>query len=254
MRDSSIVASLDELKAIHVQRLADERSAIEREREARLADQRAREQARRDAEAAEVRAAHEAELRIHTAREAAEREGRLRVAAAEASERARLDAALAAEREAGERALRRETIARQRPRWMIAVTAVALVAAIALGITAVDHERQAELAQRREAAAQLARDQAIADAQHSQEELSQLDSRLDGLHETIKVAMAQLAGAKQAEDRQAAQNAITEARRKLAEAEAARIEAKRRHDEAIRKGGIHGSERCASTVLGCMDR
>ncbi len=253
MRDTSIVASLDELKAIHLQRLADERSAIEREREARLSDERAREQARRDAEVAEQRAAHEAELRIHAGREAAEREARLRVAAAEASERVRLDAALASEREAGERALRREAIARQRPRWMVAVTIVALIAAVALGISAVGHEREAELAQQREAAAQLARDQAIADSHHAQDELAQLDSRLDGLHETIKLATTQLAGAKQAADREAAQNAITEARRKLAEAERARAEAKRRHDEAIRKGGIH-AEGCAQTVLGCMDR
>src|SRR5580704_1296909 len=249
MRDTSIVASLDELKTIHLQRLADERAGIERERQARISEDRAREQARRDAEAAELRAAHDAELRVHAAREAAEREARLRVAASEASERARLDAELAAEREAGERALRREAIARQRPRWMVAVTIVASIAAVALAITAVGHQREAELAERREAAAQLARDQAIADAHRSEDELAQLDSRLDGIHETIKLATDRLAGAKQAADREAAQNAIAEARRKLAEAEAARVEAKRRHDEAIRKGGIHGSERCASTVL-----
>jgi hypothetical protein len=256
MRDSSmvasIVASLDELKSIHLERLADEQAAVARERQARLDAERAREQAARDAEAAARRAAHHAELELHSARQAAEREARLRAADAEAAERARLDLALQTEREAAERVLRRESIARQRPRWMLALTAIAIAAAVVLAVTAVQHQREANEAHERALAAEQQRHDYQVEARRAKDELASLDGEMTDLHAQIDRAVGQLAAAKTEADGKAAQAAFDNARRMLNQAAAARAEAKRRHDEIVRKAGIDASK-CANTVLGCID-
>src|SRR5262249_35614528 len=131
--ESSILASLSELRAIEQERIADERAAVERARAAEVEAKRVAEQARLDAEQARIRAEREQRMRIEQARLDAEREARMKVMAAEAAERARLETALEHQRVAEELELRRAEIAKKRPTWMLVVTGVALVATIAFG-------------------------------------------------------------------------------------------------------------------------
>jgi hypothetical protein len=130
--EGSLMSSLQELKAIEQQRLADERAVVVRTEEMRI-------QALADAErkaceeiAAKARAEHEATLAIERARADAEREARLRVEAAEQAERARQMMALEQERTQQEMELRRAEVKQKRPTWMVAVTGLALVLACVL--------------------------------------------------------------------------------------------------------------------------
>src|SRR5262245_40732498 len=135
--ESSILTSLSELREIEQQRIADEHAAIERERAAEREARRAAEQARSDAEAARIGAGRDERLRIEQARVDAEREARLRVEASDAAERTRYQAALEQRRLEEEMQLRRAEILQKRPRWMVAVTALAVVAAVGLGWLAI---------------------------------------------------------------------------------------------------------------------
>src|SRR3569623_1115411 len=92
-------------------------------------------------------------LRFEEARVAAEREARLRVEAHEASERARLAAHLEQERMAQEMELRRADIAQRRPRWMIAVTVLALAGGVGFAALAVDRMPEADAAEQAKAPA-----------------------------------------------------------------------------------------------------
>ncbi|HEY1546249.1 MAG TPA: hypothetical protein VGG28_00445 [Kofleriaceae bacterium] len=254
MRETSIVASLDELKLIHMQRLADERAAIARARAARDAESHAREQARRDAETAERQALLDAELRVHTARQAAERDARVRAETEQATEQARLDAQLAAERDAGERSLRREAILRQRPRWMIALTIAALIGTAVFGFSAAQHARDIETARAREAVAQQQRDEAKRDAQAATAQVAALETKLAALNDEVARAVARVGAAKQDIDRKSALDALVAARKKVADAEIAHANAVRIQAEKARKAGIHNDAKCLGSVLGCIDK
>src|SRR3954469_16021543 len=158
--EGSLMTSLAELRAIEHERIASERAAVVAEAEARTraaADAAAREQAAAEAKVAAERA--EA-IRIAKEREDAERAARMHVEAAEAAERARLAAALEQERTAQEMELRRAEIAQKRPRWMVAVTISAVLAAGALTWFGFDRYAQAQQAQASEQAALDAKNQA----------------------------------------------------------------------------------------------
>jgi len=252
MRDTSILVALDELREIHDRRLDDARSACEREAAARRAAEVGAEQARRDADAAARQAARDAELARSAASEAAEREARVRVETAEANERARLAAELVAERDAAERVLRRETISRQRPRWMVTVTAFALIATAGLATLAIGQERDAKAARAREAAACLDRDAAKAAARAASEELATLDTELSRLQGVVDLAVDNVVKAREAADRDAAMQRMNEAKRALYLEQQKRAEAERRRLEQLRKAGIR-TDKCLGTSLGCLD-
>jgi hypothetical protein len=178
MRDrieNSIMTSLSELRDIEKQRIADEKSAAERARQAETDAKRAAEQAKLDAEEARKRAEREEIIKIQLAQAEYEKQARLRVEAAEAAERARLAAELDAARMAAEMELRREEVARKRPTWMVAVTGIAFVAALGLGAFA--YKRAQDTAKAEEAArkAKVQRDIAIETAKEAQEGLDRLD-------------------------------------------------------------------------------
>ena len=127
--EGSLLSSLSELKAIEEQRVAEERAARDSEAAARIAAIEAAEHKRVADEAARLDADRQAQLALERARYESEREARLRVETVEAAERARYQAQLQGQRQAEELALAREKVARQRPTWMLAVTALAVVAA-----------------------------------------------------------------------------------------------------------------------------
>jgi dTMP kinase len=192
--EASVLTSLSELRAIERQRLDDERDARERAlAEAREAE-RAAEQARRDAEEARARAEREERVRVEEARAAAEREARLRIAAGEAAERSRAALELEARRLTEETALRRAEIARRRPRWMVAVTGIALAAATALAVFAIDRSRQADEADRAIDTARRERDEAKLVARTSREQIEAAQRKVTELGTKIEDGNRALTG------------------------------------------------------------
>src|SRR5262249_55422790 len=157
----SVTRSLAELRAIELQRQADERAAIEAAVQAERHRRQAAEQAARDAEAARIAAERAAQIAAETARAEAERQARLQLEAAEAPERAGQLIALEERRLAEERALRREVALRQRPRWMVAITALAFATTAGLSWLAIDRHQDA-------AASRRARDLALVQRMHAE--------------------------------------------------------------------------------------
>jgi len=135
---------------------------------------------------------------------------------------------------------------------MIAVTALALCAAAALGAISFESEREAAAAHARQLAAQTARDHAAAEARAAKDGLDRVDGQLAQLHDQVQHSIQRVTDAQTDADRARANAARDDERRRIAEEQQRRVDAKRRHDEAIRKGGIH-SEKCVGTALGCLD-
>jgi hypothetical protein len=142
--EESVVRSLAELRAIELQRQTEEQAAAEAAVQARRREREAAAQAARDAETARLAAERAAQVAAERARDAAERDARLQVEAVEAAERARRLIALEEQRMAAELAVRREAALRQRPRGLVALSAVALAAAAGLGWLALDRAHAAD--------------------------------------------------------------------------------------------------------------
>lgn len=243
--EGSLVASLIELRAIEDQRLEDERAAIEASAAARRAEREAHERAERDAEAARLAAERAAQVAADQARRDAERETRLRIETAEAAERAHRQVALEHERSMAELAARREVALRQRPRWMIAVTAIACSAALAAGWLAHDRAQSA-------ATTAAARDRAFEDRdradQHAREAITDRDDlarQLAALGADIQAAIARGKATQDDLDRRATADRLLRLQRHQADlAEQAR----RRDEERKRR------ERSRPVVIpaGCL--
>ncbi|MEJ7602091.1 MAG: hypothetical protein WKG01_29610 [Kofleriaceae bacterium] len=208
--EGSLLSSLSELKAIEEQRIAEERTARAREIAERAASAEAAAQQQRDDVAAELAAERDATLAAARERYEAEREARIRVELAEAAERTRHQAQLLAQRQAEELALAREQVAKQRPTWMIAVTAVALVVTsvmVWLAISSVsgvrDRRCQTSRVRRRCPAAKQ-------DAKTSREALLQLEANLAALDGKIARALALAEQANTKAEAEAAAKAVAE--------------------------------------------
>src|SRR5579862_2028125 len=183
--EASVMTSLHELRAIGEQRIADERDAAER---ARAEEQRARqaaEHARIAAEQERERTARDECLRADQLRLDAEREARLRVEAAHAAEQARQQVALDEQRLHNELLLRREAIARQRPTWMLAVTAIAIAGGIALAWFAIERGGAADNATAHQRAAELAAREARQDADAARARLLEIERDLDAIDRKV---------------------------------------------------------------------
>jgi len=145
--ETSILASLAELKSIEQQRVADERKAA-------AAEDAAREELKRTSiqrQIAEAEARRESKLadeaRERAARDAEERAKQTAIAIAEVEARAREEAALENARLAQEMELRRAEVARTRPVALIAVIAALVLGAGGLGAWIV--RQSSELADQR---------------------------------------------------------------------------------------------------------
>jgi hypothetical protein len=186
--EQSVIRSLAELRAIELQRQTDEQAAAEAAVQARRREREAAAQAARDAEAARLAAERDAQVAAEQARAAAEREARLQIESIEAAERARRLIALEEQRMAAELAVRREAALRQRPRGLLALSAVALAAAAGLGWLALDQARTATAARdartRALAAvdrAELATGQARQELEQTARALAQLRAQFDAI-------------------------------------------------------------------------
>lgn len=219
--ESSIIASLSELRDIEKQRLEDERTAAERARQAEIDAKRAAEQAVVEAEEARKRAEREEIIKIQLAQAELERQARMRVEMAEAAERARLQAELEAQRTAAELELRREEVARKRPTWMLGVTGVALVGVVALGVFAYKRAQDTEAAEQAARAAKLRHEEAKQRAEEMRVELDKLNAESDARAKRIADLQTELQGKIDVAK-------ADEIRRKLADEEKAQKDASRR--------------------------
>jgi hypothetical protein len=252
--EGSLMTSLAELRAIEHERIASEQAAIVAEAEART--RAAADAAQREVAAAEAKlAAERAEaIRIAKEREDAERAARMHVEAAEATERARLQAALEHERSAQEMELRRAVIAKQRPKWMVAVTIGAVLAAGALTWFGIDRYEQAQKAQAAEQAALDAKEQAEKEKLVATERLASLQAELEDLDKKVGAAIDQVVAATTAAERQAARDNLERLRKQEAELKAKRDAAAAAAAHKIRVGPVHISDACKKNALAkeCM--
>jgi hypothetical protein len=191
-REQSVLTSLRELQAIDHQRQLDHHTAAEAARLARAEARAAAEVAARAAAAEAARAAEAAALAAEQRRADAERAERVQLETAAATERARELASLAHHQRLEELAVQREVARRQRPRWMIAVTTLATLAALALAAFALDRAGDTRTALAARDRALAARDHAVADAAAAQRELAALGHQLADLEARIDRAVAQL--------------------------------------------------------------
>jgi hypothetical protein len=194
-KQESVLASLSELREIEEQRVADERAAVEAAELAVTAAREAEARRKEEAIAATARAEHDAKLAIEHARLAAEREARLKIEATEAAERTRQQAVLAETRFAQEMELRRAEVARKRPTWMVAVTAVAMLAAFALIYVAIDRTRASEQAKEREQVAKLQQKEMRRELDELTTQFSLLETELTSLSAKTTKALDDLAKA-----------------------------------------------------------
>lgn len=225
------MVSLRELRAIEHQRLADEHAAVEAALEAKRRDRESAARVAREVAEARIAAERSAQLASEAARGEAEREARLRIEAMEAAERARHLIALEARRLDEELALRREVARRQRPRWMIALTGLAVAAAVGLGWFAAMRQRESAAAERARAAAEAAQVEARKDARDAEIEMEQLARELAALDARVAATIKRVIEAQTRAELQAASDALLEERRQ----QAAIRERQRRREEERRK-------------------
>ena len=249
--ESSIITSLSELRAIEQQRIADERTAIERERAAEIEAKRATEQAVRDAEERKLREEREALVRIEQARVDAEREARMRVQAAEAAERARFTATLEQQRMQEELELRRQEVAKKRPTWMLAVTGLAMVAAVGLGFYAYQRNQDQQRAEASEQAAIRQKQIAVEEAQRAKQELDRLAKQMEEQDARIAKAQELLLAAQTQADRDRIAADIRKANQEKANIRAAQRKAEDAAAAAARAGGAHVDE-CLTASAGSI--
>ncbi len=231
--EGSLMTSLAELKSIEQQRIADERASVIRADEMRRHAAAEAERTAVEAAEREVREEREAILAIEQAKVAAERELRLRVEQAEQAERARQQIALDQERYQHEMELRKAEVAKKRPRWMMAVTGLALTLAavlVVMTVNALAHSDDAEVAKTKsDAVAENARKE----ADKMRDELDRLEANLHDLDGKVDVAIKRVAAAQTAAEAKAAGDEVKRLAREKSEAKAAA--AKLRADQELKK-------------------
>ncbi len=247
-----MLASLAELKAIEHQRIAEERAAVEAAQDSRaaaiereIADREARRQAEVDAERA-------ARIRIEEAKAEAEKQARLAAAAAEAATHERHRIALEQERQAAELQLRRELIARKRPTWMIAISAIFGVAAVGLLWLAVQSDRESTAAAERARAAVREAELAHVGLVTARQQLAVFARQLEQLDAEIAALTAKLGTARTAIEVAGVQRDLDAAAKHRLAVQRAIDDAKRKRDHDANTTPLDVGN-CAGTTLGCMD-
>ncbi len=252
-RENSVLFSLRELRQIEENRVQEEEQAVRSAEEARVRAREDAERKRREEEEAKARAEHEARVALEQAREAAEREARLRVESAEAAERARQQAALEQNRLQQEMELRRAEVAKKRPTWMLAVTGIALLAAVGLVFFAVQRMNESAEAKKNEEISRREADEAIKEAKAAADRLAQIEGDLADIKKNEDKANALLAAAQDEAGRQAARDQLAKLARQRAEAEQRARDAKAAAFKAERKKGVKIKQECLDNPLakGC---
>jgi hypothetical protein len=247
--EGSVATSLGELRAIEQQRRADEQAAREAEIKARHDERERALRAAREAETAWMAAERDARIAAETARADAERKARLEIEAAEAAERARHLIALEERRFGEELALRREIVRRQRPRWMLAVTGVALSVAIGLGWVAASAGYKADAAQQERVRAEAAKAKAIDEAHDAQAAVEQLEHDLASMQGKVGQAIRVVEDAQADANRRAEQDRREAEHRKDLEAKQERQKRDQDRLRRERQAPIKISEDCLRNAV-----
>lgn len=190
--EGSVLQSLQELKSIEDQRLAEERARRDQAEADRIATRLAAERAERDAIEAQQRAEHAAKLAVEEVRLAAEREHRLRFEAEQAAELERQRLAFEEERARRELELRRAEVARKRPTWMVAVSLAAVALAGVLLYVAIDRVRASESADHQRQVALDDAAQARRQSDQAWKRVEQMERDLAALDRQISTAIDNL--------------------------------------------------------------
>jgi hypothetical protein len=249
--ETSIITSLSELREIEKERIADEKAAVERERQAALDAKRAAEQAKLDEDEARKRAEREEIIKIQLAQAEAEKQIRLRVQAEEAAERARLQAQLDEVRMREELELRRVEVAKKRPTWMVVVTALAFAAACGLTWFAIERAKEKAIADEKSAAAQLAAKQAADEQAKMGKQLDELKLAIDEQDKLLTKAQQSLIAAQTKADIAKAKADIDAANKAkaIAKDKAWKLEQERLKKERNTVIDVSG---CTGTAVGCL--
>lgn len=247
--ETSVLFSLRELRGLEAERREREARQLRDAEAARLAEIEARASQQRNAIAAADRAEREERLRIEQSKEAAERAARIAVEQAEAAERARFAAELEHQRFVQEIELRRAEVANKRPTWMLAVTGIAVAAAMGLVWFAVQRQHESDESQTQTIAAQHDKEVAVAAAKESRAQLERLDAELASLDGRVKDAIGDVIRDQTAAEHAESARRLAGLQREQAELRA-RIAARKAADElAIRKRGLVITGECANSSL-----
>ena len=247
--EGSLLASLAELKRIEQQRIADEQAAIQRTVDERRAAAEEAERKEREAAEAKLRAEHHAKVALEEARAAAEREARMRVEAAEMAERVRAQTQLEQQRMVEELRLKREVAARQRPTWMVVVTAIAMVVAAVLAWAALGWKHQADVATIESTAAINAKREAQEQAKRSAAKLAEIESELAEQTRRVDEAVRQVAIATDRAKLKEAQDRLAMLQRDQARLDEKKRKEKALLEKAIRDGGYKVNDDCLKNPL-----
>jgi hypothetical protein len=177
----------------------------------------------------------------------------MRVESAEAAERQRQQAALEQSRLQQEMELRRAEVAKKRPTWMLAVTGIALVAAVGLVFFAVQRMRASDEAEVAKVKAEQIAIQATKDAKEAQEAVDRLQKDAEAMSKKVDTAVDALASAQSQADRDSAKAKLDQLRREKYEMDQRIAEAKAKAARAERLKGVKISKECLDNPLakGC---
>jgi len=247
--EGSLLTSLNELRAIEQQRLAEEHAAVEAALKAKRDAREAAERHAREAEAARVAAERDARVAAEQARAEAERQARLHIEATEAAERARQLMALEQRRFDEELELRREVARRQRPRWMIALTGIAVTAALGLAGFAIERQHESNVARQEQARADNARIAAEDEMRRIQAELDQMDRQVHELEANVNAAIERVRLAQTEATRKAEEDNLRQLQRHEADLREQRRQREEERKRKEREAGFHLSDDCKNNAV-----
>ncbi len=253
-RENSVLFSLRELRQIEENRVQEEEHAVRSAEEARRMAKEAEERRKREEEEAKIRAERDHQRQIEEAKAAAEREARMRVESAEAAERARQQAALEQQRLQQEMELRRAEVAKKRPTWMLAVTAMAVIGIVIAGVVGVRAYQQSQEDSQKRQQAEAEKEEYGKQVKAAQEQVAKAQKDLDENAAKLDKAIADVSAAQDAVALKAAQAHLQELQREQAEMRSRVEAAKQAAAKAERARGVHVSQECLNNPLakGCQ--
>jgi hypothetical protein len=149
--------------------------------------------------------------------------------------------------------LRRAEIAKKRPTWMLAVTGLALVAAVGLIFFAINRMRESDAAGEAKRKAEAAAAQAVKDAQDAKDKLDTIMKQLDDLDTKVGQAVSAVADAQNDADRASAKAKLIALQKEQYEMKQRAAAARAAADKAERLKGVKISKECMDNPLakGC---
>ena len=149
--------------------------------------------------------------------------------------------------------LRRAEVAKKRPTWMLAITGLALIAAVGLIFFALWSKHRSDKANEEKERADLIAKQAVEDAKEAQERVEKLSNDLADLDKKVSSAINAVVAAQNDADRKRAAADLDKLQQQKRDMEQRIAAAKAAADKANRAKGLHISQECLDNPLakGC---